>query len=108
MPRPELCIRLASPAEMRRLNRIYRGKDETTDVLSFPLLTPRELSTRSTKRGILHLGDIVINRRDAKKKFLFLAAHGFLHLLGFDHERSARDAKIMFTLQDEIITVVRN
>ena len=93
---------------MRRLNRRYRGKDKTTDVLAFPLLTPRELSTRSKKRDILHLGDIIINRRDAKKKFLFLAVHGFLHILGFDHERSARDAKIMFTLQDEIITAVRN
>ncbi len=108
MPRPELCIKLASPGEMRRLNRLYRGKDTATDVLAFPLLTPRELSTRSKKHGILHLGDIIINRRDAKKKFLFLAVHGFLHLLGFDHERSSREAKVMFTLQDEIINSMRD
>ena len=108
MPRYELCIKLASPTEMRRLNLRYRGKDKAADVLAFPLLTPRELSTPSRKSDILHLGDIVINRDDAKKNFLFLAVHGFLHLLGFDHERSVRDEKIMFSLQDEILNYLRN
>ena len=108
MRRSELSITIVSPRRMRELNKKYRGKDKATDVLSFPLWTKRELSTQAKKHGILDLGDIFINSRDAKKNFLFLTTHGFLHLLGFDHERSHREKKLMFALQDEIITIVRN
>src|SRR3989344_4476923 len=85
-------IHIVSPARMRTLNRKYRGKDKPTDVLSFPL---------NIKHDILYLGDIFINRIDAKKNLAFLVVHGFLHLMGFDHERSKRDEKVMFSLQDE-------
>lgn len=107
-PKTELFIQIVSSAFMRRLNRTYRGKDQPTDVLTFPLWTKRELSTQASKHGILDLGDIFINRADARKRFLSLATHGFLHLLGFDHERSKREEKIMFALQDEIIAIMRN
>lgn len=82
----ELALVLAGDATLRRLNRIYRGKDKPTDVLSFP-----------GPGGEAGLGDIVIsvaraeiNARRFGRTLLqeldVLALHGFLHLLGHDHE----------------------
>ena len=90
----ELSVNIVSSAKMRELNKIHRGKDKPTDVLSFPL---------GVKHDILYLGDIFINRLDAKKNLPFLVAHGFLHLMGYDHERSPKQAREMFSLQDKIL-----
>lgn len=91
-------------AAMRELNRRYRRKDRTTDVLSFGQLLRRgakgKIAASALKReadGTLELGDVVISgaqaARQAKrrrwpleKEVAFLAAHGALHLLGFDDE----------------------
>lgn len=104
--RGELSIALVGDSEMRRLNARYRKKDRTTDVLSFPteekLLTGRPL-----------LGDVVISvgqaRRQAKEgkrtldeEMTILLIHGVLHLLGYDHERSTKDARIMGSLERKI------
>lgn len=82
---------LVSDERMRALNRVFRDRDLTTDVLSFPAergLTPDEES---------YLGDIVISAETARRQALrrksnlprelkVLTLHGFLHLLGYDHE----------------------
>jgi probable rRNA maturation factor len=104
--RVELSVNIVTPARMRILNKTYRGKDKPTDVLSFPLLTKREVSTRMKKSGILPIGDIFINRSDARQKLAFLVVHGFLHLLGYDHEVSLREEKKMFALQDKILATL--
>ncbi len=95
----EVAVHIVSPAKMQALNNEHRGKDKPTDVLSFPL---------RVKHDILYLGDVFINRLDAKKNLPFLVVHGFLHLMGYDHERSKHDEKVMFTLQDEILSHLRN
>ncbi len=88
---PAVTLVFADDAEVRRLNRKFRRKDKTTDVLSFPL---REKGPD----GRFHLGDIIISvpRAAAQARELghslryeleYLAAHGFLHLLGFEHFR---------------------
>lgn len=100
----EVAVHVVGSRKMQELNLKHRGKDKATDVLSFPLLKKNEISTLKKKRGILYLGDIFINRDDAKLNFPFLVAHGFLHLMGYDHETGARDAKNMFSLQDRILT----
>jgi probable rRNA maturation factor len=86
---------------MRALNARYRKKDRTTDVLSFGQATGRAKGEKAVKKlrrdedGELDLGDLVISaaqaRRQAKRRkatlgreIAFLAAHGALHLLGFD------------------------
>ena len=90
----ELSILLVSDAEMQRLNRRWRGKDRPTDVLSFP----------QEADGLL--GDVVISvdtaRRQAAEQRTTLGReadrlliHGLLHLLGYDHERSAAEARRM-------------
>jgi probable rRNA maturation factor len=104
--RVELSIALVGDSEMRKLNARYRKKDSTTDVLSFP--SEGELPT-----GSLLLGDVVISvdqaRRQAKdggrtlkEEMATLLIHGVLHLLGYDHERSTKDARIMGSLERKI------
>ena len=86
-----LVIVLAGDAALRRLNRTFRGKDVTTDVLSFPS------SGETLPDGTRPLGEIVISvpqaARQAKaagralaKELRVLVIHGYLHLLGYDHE----------------------
>ncbi|MDD8027301.1 MAG: rRNA maturation RNase YbeY [Acidobacteriota bacterium] len=89
--KPSLSLVLVGDDAIRRLNRTYRGKDKPTDVLSFPVMEP-------TPEGDFHLGDIMISVPRAEKQarelghglkheIEFLAVHGFLHLLGFEHFR---------------------
>ena len=105
LPDAEVSVLLIGDAAMRTLNRRYRGKDRTTDVLSFPL--------REGKfSGVQHhlLGDIVISvpaaARQAKaagetllEEIDRLLVHGFLHLLGYDHERDGAEARRMEALE---------
>ena len=83
-------IRLAGSAEVRSLNRKYRGVDHATDVLSFPL-------GEKLPEG-LYAGDVLIcmpiaekqarqNAQSLEKELLLLLIHGLLHLHGLDHER---------------------
>lgn len=83
--RPFDCL-ITGDAELRRLNRDYRGKDYPTDVLSFPLPNARN-----------SLGDIAISLPRARaqsreyghtpeQEIQVLMLHGLLHLLGMDHE----------------------
>jgi probable rRNA maturation factor len=101
-----LCVRIVGPAESRRLNRRYRGKDRPTNVLSFPASAEERTLTRA-------LGDLVICAavvaREAREQCKPLAAHwahmvvhGTLHLLGYDHERS-RAATRMERLETAIL-----
>lgn len=112
-----ISVTLTSEDQMRQLNKQYRGKDKTTDVLSFPLaegIFNTLISASSVDRDILELGDIFICRAVAEQKareaghtldyeMAFLTVHGFLHLLGFDHERSAAAEREMFGFQDAIL-----
>ncbi len=88
--RVALC--LLSDAAMRELNRAFRGRNATTDVLAFPGGGTRDLE------GRLDLGDIAVSvpraARQAReaghtlgRELRILALHGYLHLLGHDHER---------------------
>ncbi|HMI51332.1 MAG TPA: rRNA maturation RNase YbeY [Candidatus Saccharimonadales bacterium] len=97
----DLTVRLVSDAEIRRLNRVYRKRNQPTDVLSFPA-ERRRTRGRSSRRLPAEgkrepLGDIAISpataRRYARKhgrsfigEMRILILHGVLHLLGYDHE----------------------
>jgi probable rRNA maturation factor len=92
----ELSVILTSNRAIGALNRQWRGQDKPTNVLSFP--APKQATKRAAARGApRHLGDIVIayettaaEARAERKPFdhhlAHLAVHGFLHLLGYDHE----------------------
>jgi probable rRNA maturation factor len=75
-------------AAMRRLNRVYRGKDKTTNVLSFS--APKNFPRPDLKTGTTYLGEIYLNMVYIKKEggdWRAMLIHGLLHLLGFDHEK---------------------
>ena len=100
----EVTLAFVDDHAMRVLNHRYRRKDKTTDVLSFGDRFPtgirgREAARRLTPEpdGVIHLGDIVISgaqaARQARRRrwplsseVAFLAAHGLLHLLGYDDQ----------------------
>jgi len=102
----ELSLVLIGNSEMRKLNAKYRRKDYPTDVLSFPMEDGGTPATRL-------LGDVIISvekaREQAKQRgrtpdqeLATLLIHGIVHLLGYDHERSAKDARAMKRLEDKI------
>jgi probable rRNA maturation factor len=98
----ELSIRLTGDAEVRALNAKWRGKDQATNVLSFPLAGPDEIE-RTANGPELMLGDIVLARgvcaaeagekkRPIEDHAAHLLVHGTLHLLGYDHHDNASAA----------------
>ncbi|MBV9402394.1 MAG: rRNA maturation RNase YbeY [Candidatus Eremiobacteraeota bacterium] len=95
-----LSVSLVSDEEMHELNRIHRGKDRATDVLSFPLATQGD-----PNGGERLLGDVVISvdtaRRQAadydaplEAEINRLLIHGVLHVVGYDHEQSDDRSKM--------------
>lgn len=99
-----------SLAEMRRLNKQYRGKDAPTDVLSFPEYANREEIEKEEKLEV-EIGDVILSCDIVKaqseedgvtiiREFVYLFSHGVLHLLGYDHEPE------QFSIQDEICDIL--
>lgn len=111
-------ITLTGDEDMLFLNRRHRGREETTDVLSFPQFSRRELEQGAVTMGgargePMPLGDVVINvdaaRRSAsqyghslRRELGFLTAHGTLHLLGYTHD-GPDDEAVMMKLTEEIL-----
>ncbi len=104
-PGAELAIVLSDDSAIRLLNRTWRGVDAATNVLSFP--------TGRTGGDPLLIGDIVLAYETVAAEALaegkpfadhlaHLAVHGFLHLLGYDHERK-KDAEAMERLERDIL-----
>jgi probable rRNA maturation factor len=102
----ELAIVLTDDSAIRTLNRDWRGKDQPTNVLSFPSAEPQPDTP-------ILLGDIVIayetTAREAlaeDKSFMHhlahLAVHGFLHLVGYDHQTD-KEAQAMETLERAVL-----
>ena len=102
-----VALLLTGDTEMRRLNAAWRGKDQPTNVLSFP----QEASP--VDGDIRHLGDIAlaleaVTREAAERRIpprqhaAHLVVHGMLHLLGYDHDHDA-EAERMEALETEIL-----
>ena len=93
-----LSVELVGAERMRALNREHRGRNEPTDVLSFPI------DEAGAVAGPRELGDVVICPEHAAD-LVEAVVHGVLHLCGFDHESD--DGERMAT-QDEIVRRVRS
>ncbi|AZZ37196.1 rRNA maturation RNase YbeY [Bdellovibrio sp. qaytius] len=87
--------------EMKQINKQFRKKNKPTDVLSFA----------SMEEG--SLGELIfcldVLKKQAKEQghsleneFLYMLIHGILHLLGYDHELSLKEEKLMFKIQDQL------
>ncbi len=108
----ELSVLLTNDAKIRELNYNYRNLDKATDVLSFPQEDEAEDDSRNTL-----LGDVVISVETAarqapehhltlEQELVLLIIHGVLHLLGYDHERSAKEARVMKQLTAKLFQEV--
>jgi probable rRNA maturation factor len=110
----ELSVSFVSNSKIQEINREYRGKDTPTDVISFAMeeMGEGEMEIQGVE-GPRLLGDIVISVDRAKeqasdyghsyeREIGFLAIHGFLHLLGYDHMESGEE-KTMNCKQEQIL-----
>ncbi len=111
----ELSLELTGDGRMRRLNREYRKKDRSTDVLAFPI---REAVIPGGSCPETHmLGDVVISLptavcqakeagRSVDEELAILLVHGILHLCGYDHERNPREAARMLRREHALLHLI--
>ena len=113
-----LTILLSNNKNVKKLNKKFRNKDKSTDVLSFP--SEKKLNIKKSP----YIGDIVVSYEfmnkpkalstlEFKNKVVKIFIHGFLHLLGYDHiklkdfkEMSIEEEKIFKTIERKIIKLV--
>ena len=107
----ELSVTFVDKDEIQEINKMYRDKEKVTDVISFALEEDEPEITGIEMPRVL--GDIIIctdvaqEQADSyghsfERELGFLALHGFLHLLGYDH-MNEQDEKQMFGRQDQIL-----
>lgn len=111
-----MTMTLCGKTKIRTLNKQYRQKDYVTDVLSFPIYDNLRPDKKPRGRNLsqMDLGDLVICKEKAlsqarefeityEQEVVHLAVHGFLHLIGFDHEISGKEEKIMEAHENELV-----
>lgn len=111
-----MTMTLCGKTKIRTLNKQYRQKDYVTDVLSFPIYDNLRPDKRPKGKNLsqMDLGDLVICKEKAlsqarefeityEQEVVHLAVHGFLHLIGFDHEISVKEEKIMEAHENELV-----
>ncbi|HSB45377.1 MAG TPA: rRNA maturation RNase YbeY [Nitrospira sp.] len=109
----ELGLSFVGERRMRRLNRRFRHKDRTTDVLAFATREARLPHSSRLQAGLL--GDVVISiptamrqardgQRSLDQEIVVLLVHGILHLCGYDHERSEAEARRMQRREQTVLT----
>lgn len=107
--RGDVCVLITDAEEIQSLNRTYRKIDKVTDVLTFPAWEGEAILCPPDE----YLGDIAICYERAveqaeeynhslEREFAFLAVHGSLHLMGYDHMTS-EDETAMFAKQEEVL-----
>jgi probable rRNA maturation factor len=112
LPEAELSILFVGDERIRVLNRQYLQRDKPTNVLAFPM---REGESSGFQPNLL--GDLVISVETAKRQSMqfglnemsmvtLLMIHGILHLVGYDHERSKKEAQHMALKQKQLLQKV--
>ena len=119
IPNIWLTVSFVKRQRIRELNKKYRNIDRATDVLSFPMLdivypqTLNDYKNEYAPDGTLYIGDVVICKKIAKwqaklyghskkREIGFLALHGLLHILGYDHIKK-EDEDIMIETSNKIL-----
>jgi probable rRNA maturation factor len=108
----EVSLLICGDSRIKELNREHRHKDKVTDVLSFP--ANEDMRKTPYASSSLFLGDLAIchsqTKRQAKKfkirymdEFIHLFFHGVIHLMGFDHEISEAEEKMMQKWEEEAL-----
>lgn len=106
---PLLNIVIVDNKKIQEINKLYRNKDAVTDVISFAFEEVKDVKYDDVR----FLGEIYISYErckeqaaeyghSIKREFCYLAVHGLLHLLGYDHIKE-EDKKVMRVLEEEIL-----
>jgi probable rRNA maturation factor len=101
----EISISSLLPNDMKEQNKMFRGIDSSTDVLSFPMWENNGEFLPKTECPILLLGDVLLcpekisknaveNGKEYLEELSLVLAHSFLHLLGWDHETEENEANM--------------
>ena len=107
-----LTILLSSDNEIKKLNKKFRKKNYSTDVLSFPFYKKSELEKKFKNNREIYLGDIIINLNKIKNKknksvfsfeFNKLWIHGLVHLFGYDHKKE-KDFQKMVKIEKKFLS----
>ena len=105
---------LAQSSEIKKLNKRFRSKNKSTDILSFPFHEKKQLYFKIKKQKEIYVGDIIINLDKVKNKlnktkfnleFNKLWIHGLVHLLGYKHE-SDRDFYTMNKIEKKFLKYI--
>ena len=105
---------LSGERDIKNLNKKFRKKNKSTDVLSFPFYTKKELHKKLISEKEIYLGDIIINfneikykneSRNFKNEFNNLWIHGLVHLFGYDHKKE-KDYLVMKNIEKKYSSFV--
>ena len=110
----ELSVVFGSDGLLQELNRTYRHKDRATNVLAFP-----QHPTYEGEPVTAMLGDVIVSlptaareayalQQSLEERVVYLVLHGILHLLGYDHERSAAQRRHMEALERQVLAQLQD
>ena len=108
-------IQLSGDIEVKKLNKKFRKKTKTTDILSFPSCEKEVLKKTLVKNKKFYLGDVIINlsqiiQQSKKSNFKFtfdrIWVHGLTHLFGYRH-KSNKDFFAMQKIEDKILSFIK-
>ena len=108
-------LMLSGSSEIKKLNFKFRKKNKTTDVLSFPFHSKKDLEEKLKREKEIYIGDIIINLnkiKNKKNKVLFekefdeLWVHGLAHLFGYDHKK-LKDFEDMKRFEKKILSYLK-
>lgn len=105
LQKKELTVVFLNAKQMKKINAQFRGKDKATDILSFQsgdenclgeLLLCMDVLKKQAKQ----------QKHSIQKESEYMLIHGILHLLGYDHEQSEKEEKLMFSIQDKCFKLI--
>ena len=103
---------LSGSSEIKKLNKKFRNKNKSTDVLSFPFYSKKKLMKKLKTETEIYLGDIIVNLnkiknkkniKDFKLEFNKLWIHGLIHLFGHDHKK-IKDFDKMIKIENKFLS----
>ena len=103
---------LSGSSEIKKLNKKFRNKNKSTDVLSFPFYSKKKLMKKLKNETEIYLGDIIVNLnkiknkkniKDFKLEFNKLWIHGLIHLFGYDHKK-IKDFDKMIKIENKFLS----
>ena len=106
---------LSGNKEIIKLNKKFRKKENSTDVLSFPFYSKKNLKNIIKKEREIYLGDIIINlnkvnnkksTKNFKLQFNKVWIHGLIHLLGYDHKKE-KDFRKMYKIESDFLKDIK-